>query len=70
MVDVDDPPTVTYYVTALTQYASLAPCAASGLSYAVFSVSPPSLALRIKKPLQLIPFVSKPGTTAPAVRRL
>ncbi|OIW25022.1 hypothetical protein CONLIGDRAFT_684907 [Coniochaeta ligniaria NRRL 30616] len=31
------PGDMTYYVTALTEYSSLAPCAASGLSYAVFS---------------------------------
>ncbi|KAB5566538.1 hypothetical protein GE09DRAFT_738419 [Coniochaeta sp. 2T2.1] len=31
------PGDMSYYVTALTQYSSLAPCAASGLSYAVFS---------------------------------
>lgn len=31
--------TVTYFITDLPQFTSLAPCAASGLSYAVQGVS-------------------------------
>ncbi len=31
--------TVTYFITDLPQFSSLAPCAASGLSYAVQGVS-------------------------------
>ncbi len=31
--------TVTYFVTDLPQFSSLAPCAASGLSYAIQGVS-------------------------------
>lgn len=31
--------TVTYYITALSQYSDLAPCAQSAVSYEFFSVS-------------------------------
>lgn len=32
---------VTYFITALTQFSALAPCAASAVSYAVEAVSSP-----------------------------
>lgn len=43
---------MTYYITDLPQYSSLAPCAASGLSYAVQSVRTP-LSYRWRLPLTL-----------------